>query len=168
GHHPATLVTLQELAWAYRNAGEVDKALPLFQQAAAGVERLKFAHGSADVIVRSLSSCHEQLKQYDQAEVWRRKWLAVGKREDGPGSAAYAKELTGLGSNLLLQKRHAEAEPLLRESLAILQNKQAEDRGTFYTQSLLGAALLGRQKYAEAEPLLVRGYQGMSKVAKDL
>src|SRR5262249_58251735 len=122
-------------------------------------ERLKCAHGSADVMVRSLSSCHEQWKQYDEAEVWRRKWLAVVKEKDGPESAAYAQELTGLGSNLLLQKRHAEAEPLLRESLAILQNKQGEDREAFYTQSLLGAALLGQQKYAGAEPLLVRGYQ---------
>jgi tetratricopeptide (TPR) repeat protein len=170
GHHPATLVTLHELAWAYRDAGELDKALSLSQQAAAGVERLKFAHSYADVIVQALSLCHEHLKQYDQAEVWRRKWLAVVKEKDGPESAAYAAELTGLGSNLLQQKRHADAESLLRVSLTILQNKQPEARETFltpsmpgapprprdpgaggriweasYTRSLLGTALLGQQ-----------------------
>jgi tetratricopeptide (TPR) repeat protein len=168
GHHPSTLITLWDLAGAYRDAGELDKALLLSQQAASGVEKLKFAHGHAEVIVQALSSCHEQLKQYDQAEVWRRKWLAVVKEKDGPESAAYAGELTGLGSNLLQQKKPADAEPILRECLAILQNKQPEARDTFHTQSLLGAALLGQQKYADAEPLLVQGYQGLNKSAKDL
>ena len=126
GHHPATLITLDDLALAYQDAGKLDKALPLFQQAAAGVEKLKFAHDDAGRIVRNLCKCHEQLKQYDQAEVWRRKWLAVVKEKDGPESAAYAEELTGLGSNLLQQKKYADAEPILRECLAILQKKQPE------------------------------------------
>ena len=44
-HHPVTLVTLDSLALAYQADGKPDKALPLFQQAAAGVEKLQFAHG---------------------------------------------------------------------------------------------------------------------------
>jgi tetratricopeptide (TPR) repeat protein len=163
--HPDTLLTLNNLALAYQAAGELDEALPLFQQAAAGAEKLNFEDASR--VVYNLYECHEQLKQYDQAELWRRKWLAVVKEKVGPESAACAEELTGLGSNLLRQRKHADAEPVLRECLAVLRKKQPEAWETFHIQSLLGAALLGQEKYAEAEPLLVQGYQGMRKSAKD-
>jgi eukaryotic-like serine/threonine-protein kinase len=166
GHHPLTLTTLWDLALAYRQAGELNKALLLCQQSAAGVERLNYAHSYAHVILESLAGCHEQLNQYDQAEVWRRKLLPVVKMRDGPESAQYAQELTKLGSNLLRQKKPADAEPILRESLAILLKKQPDAQDTFHTESLLGAALLGRQKYADAEPLLVRAYLGISKSAE--
>ena len=60
--------------------GKLDRALPLFQQAAAGVEQFDFAHRRAGQIVANLCRCHEQLKQHDQAEVWRRKWVAAKHR----------------------------------------------------------------------------------------
>ena len=135
GHHPLTLTTLWDLAGAYRKAGELDKALLLYQQSAAGVERLNYAHSYAHVILISLASCHEQLNQYDQAEVWRRKLLPVVKMRDGPESAEYAKKLTELGSNLLQQKKPEAAEPILRESLAILLKKQPGAQDTFNTES---------------------------------
>jgi tetratricopeptide (TPR) repeat protein len=167
-HHPGTISTLVELAMAYVDAGELNKALPLFQQAAVGVERLAYALEDADRALANLSSCLEQLKQYDQAELWRRKWLDAAKAKYGTESIEYTgvRGLEGLGSNLLLQKKYAEAEPILRESLAIQQRKEPEVWGTFRTQSLLGGALLGQQKYAEAEPHLVQGYQGMKKQEK--
>src|SRR5262249_14718750 len=114
-------------------------------------------------ITLSLCLCHEQRKQYQQAEVWRRKWLAAVKEKDGPESAAYAGELVGLGGNLLQQHKHADAEPVLREGLAVLRKKQPEDWTVFHAQSLLGAALLGRRNYADAEPHLVQACQGMKK-----
>jgi hypothetical protein len=168
GHHPLTLTTLWDLAGAYRSAGELNKALLLYEQSAAGVEKLNYAHSYAHVILESLSSCHEQLKQYAQAEVWRRKLLPVVKMRNGPESAEYAEELTRLGSNLLEQQKPAAAGPILSESLAILQQKHPDAQDTFHTESLLGAALSGCQKYADAEPLLVQGYLGMSKSAKAL
>ena len=166
GRHPLTLATLWELALAYWNAGDTNKAFLLFQQSAEGVEGLNYAHAHAQLILDTLASCHELLKQYDQAEVWRRKLLTVVKMRDGLESAAYAEELTKLGSNLLEQKKSAAAEPILRESLAILLKKQPGAQHTFHTESLLGAALSGCQKYADAEPLLVRGYLGISNSAK--
>jgi eukaryotic-like serine/threonine-protein kinase len=167
GYHPATLVTLLDLAVAYRDAGQLDKALPLAQQAAAGIEKLEFAHGESWRFISNLCDVHERLGQYDQAEVWLRKWLAVVREKDGPESTAYAWELARLGSNLLRQHRQTEAEPILRECLAIRRDKQPAAFETFHTQALLGAALLGQQKYANAEPLLVEGYQGMTE-SKDL
>ena len=58
-----------------------------FANERGGVEAL-FANS-----VGNLCECHEQLKQYDPAERWRRKWLAVVKAKDGPESIPYAAEL---------------------------------------------------------------------------
>jgi tetratricopeptide (TPR) repeat protein len=168
GHHPSTLITLEELGYAYRADGKLDKALPLLRQAAAGLEKLKFAHQQAGRIVRNLCDCLEQLGQYDEAETWRRKWMAHAQERDGPESDEYAVTLARIGSNLLHQKKPADAEPILRECLAIHRKNQPAAFETFDTQSLLGAALLGQQKYADAEPLLVQGYQGMNEAVKDL
>jgi hypothetical protein len=71
--------------------------------------------------------------------------------------------LVQLGSAHLEKKQWAEAEPLLRECLAIRARQEPGDWKTFSTQSMLGEALLGQKKVAEAEPLLLKGYQGMKE-----
>jgi hypothetical protein len=70
-----------------------------------------------------------------------------------------------LGANLLAQKKHTEAEKLLRESLRVREKAQPDDWATCYTRSLLGEALAGQKKYAEAAPLLLQGYEGLEKRA---
>jgi DNA-binding SARP family transcriptional activator len=161
--HPLTLNTLDRLAVAYQAAGKLEQALPLFQQAARGVEKRHFVHQYAAGIVGNLIDCHERLKQYEQAEAWRRKWLAVMKEKEGPQSAAYAGQLAALSRNLLLQQKHSEAENALRECLTLRVKLESDAWSTFNAKSLLGEALLGQKKYAEAEPLLKDGYAGMKK-----
>jgi tetratricopeptide (TPR) repeat protein len=166
--HPDTLQTMSDLAGEYSAIGKLDQALPLFRQAAAGVEQLEFAHGNAGRIILGLCGCHEQLGQYEEAEAWRRKWLAVVKANDGPGAPVYAGALAGLGANLLAQQKYAAAEPFLRDCLGILGEKAPAVWETAHVRSLLGAALLGQKNYAEAEPLLVQGCRGMKKSGKVL
>jgi tetratricopeptide (TPR) repeat protein len=76
---------------------------------------------------------------------------------------AQAGQLAQRGLALLQEQKWAEAEPLIRQSLAIRQKMQPDAWTTFNTQSLLGGALLGQQKYADAEPLLLAGYEGMKQ-----
>jgi eukaryotic-like serine/threonine-protein kinase len=71
--------------------------------------------------------------------------------------------LVELGLTLLQVRQPTEAEPLLRECLAIRESKAPDEWRTFNAKSLLGGALLGQQKYAEAEPLLLQGYEGMKQ-----
>ncbi|HLN27822.1 MAG TPA: tetratricopeptide repeat protein [Gemmataceae bacterium] len=163
GLHPDTLPTLHALAAAYRDAGELNKALPLYQEAMASLDKLKFAHSYAHVLVESFSLCLEQLQQFDQAEIWRRKCLEIAQKKHGTQSVYHAEALRLLGANLLQQKKPAVAEPILREALAILQKEPQETRETLHAQSLLGAALLGQEKYADAEPLLHQAYQAMKE-----
>jgi hypothetical protein len=76
--------------------------------------------------------------------------------------------LAQIGSGLLEQKKWTEAEPFLRESLAIREKQDPDDWRTFNTKSLLGGALLGQKKYADAEPLLVAGYEGVKQREKTI
>jgi hypothetical protein len=85
------------------------------------------------------------------------------QQKSGGDSPAYAGALATLGLNLMHQKEWTDAEPLLRESLAILEKKEPDVWSTFNTKSLLGGALLGQKKYADAEPLLLAGYKGMNQ-----
>jgi len=76
--------------------------------------------------------------------------------------------MAGLSLNLLRQKKYTDAEPILRECLAIQDKKQPDSWMTFYTRSMLGEALIGQRKYAEAEPLLIAGYEGMKQREKSI
>jgi serine/threonine protein kinase/tetratricopeptide (TPR) repeat protein len=163
--HPHTLDTLASLARAYQAAGKPDQALALLEQAAVGIENRQFLHRHAETIVRALSKCQEQLKHYDQAEAWRRKWLAVIKDRSGPDSLPYADELAALGLYLLEHKKWTAAEPVLRECLALREKSEPDAWTTFSTRSMLGGALFGQTKCAEAEALLVQGYDGLRQRA---
>jgi tetratricopeptide (TPR) repeat protein len=81
-------------------------------------------------------------------------------------SPQLAGQLANLGLALLQLQAFAEAEPILRECLAIREKQQPDDWRTCNTQSLLGGALLGQKRYAEAEPLLRKGYEGLKARAK--
>ena len=87
--------------------------------------------------------------------------MASRRKTFSPDDPILAASLASLGSNLLQQRKYAEAEPILRECLSIREAKLADDWSRFNAESLLGDSLLGQKKYAEAEPLLLSGYQGM-------
>jgi hypothetical protein len=159
--HPDTLTSMNNLGSAYWAAGKRDLALTLCQEAAAGVEKRHFQHEHADPIIKNLIGCHQQMKQFDKAEEWERKRLAVVKDRSGADSVAAADAMAMLGFDLLRQEKWTDAEAVLRECLAIREKRQPDDWTTFNARSLVGAALLGRQDYPEAEPLLLAGYRGM-------
>ena len=93
-----------------------------------------------------------------------------------PDSPELAGRLAQFGLALLQVSAFADAEPMLRECLAIREKAAPDDWRTFNTKSMLGGALLGQAKQlqatdaaaataklTEAEPLLVQGYEGMQQ-----
>ena len=66
------------------------------------------------------------------------------------------------------QKKWTEAERILRECLAIREQKEPDDWRTFNTKSMLGGVLLGQKKFAETEPLLLAGYDGLKQREKTI
>jgi serine/threonine protein kinase len=161
--HRNTLTSMVNLASCHQALGKRDQALLFLRPAAEALEKQRFQHEFAQRIILQLIDCHEKLNQLAEAEAWRRKWLAVVKERSGPHAEAYVRELAALAMMLLEQKKWADAEPLLREFLAIREKQQPGAWNTFNTRSMLGGALLGQKKYVEAEPLLVDGYTGMKK-----
>lgn len=159
--HPTTLLVVSNLAGFYDSAGKIALALPLHKEAALGIEKRKFQHQQVARIVSRTINALEDARQFDEAEAWRRKWLATVKEKTGPDSTALADELTGLGLNLLKQDKWSDAESNLRKALAIRDAKQPDLWQNFNTKSILGSALLGQKKFADAEPLLLAGFQGM-------
>jgi tRNA A-37 threonylcarbamoyl transferase component Bud32 len=89
--------------------------------------------------------------------------LARQRRLHPAGDVRTAKTLFVLGSALLKTEEYADAEPALRECLAIRAKKRPDTWELAGTRSLLGAVLVGQKKYAEAEPLLREGYAGLKR-----
>ena len=121
--HPKTLISMHNLAMSYHAAGRLEQALPFFQALATAIEKRRFRHVNASGIVNNLIICFEQLKQFDQAEVWRRKWLAAVKEQAGADSLPYMGELAALGLYLLKQKKSTDAEAVLRDCLALRRRR---------------------------------------------
>jgi serine/threonine protein kinase len=159
--HPDTLDVMNTLAATYFALGRHKDALPLHEQAAQGVEQRAFRHTNARKILGDTIRAHEAAGQFDQAQTWRRKWLDHVRSASGSESPEYAGELATQALSLTQQKRWAEAEPLLRECLAIREKTQPEAWTTFHTMSLLGQAVLGQKNYTDAERLLLKGYEGL-------
>jgi tetratricopeptide (TPR) repeat protein len=162
--HPDTLRTQVNLGVNYRDAGRIDEALPLLEDALARARKRPrpFPAQLAWVSV-ALAQTYDKAKIFVKAESLFRESLADARKwfgADDPRTAAF---LAQLCMNLMTQQKWAEAEPVLRDCLAIRQKKQPDAWNTFNTQSILGGALLGQKKYAEAEPLLVEGYEGMKQ-----
>jgi hypothetical protein len=120
-------------------------------------------HPNTLTCMNNLAGAYDEVKQFDKAELLFRERLPLVQQKSGGDSPAYAGALALLGLNLLHQKKWTDAEPLLRECLAIREKTQPDVWSTFNTKSLLGGALLGQKKYADAEPLLLAGYEGMKQ-----
>jgi tetratricopeptide (TPR) repeat protein len=102
-------------------------------------------------------------KRPDMAELLLRDLAEAWKNKAGDESSKHATQLGLLALNLVNQKKPTEAEPVLRECLAIRLKIEPERWVTYSIQSMLGEALLDQQKYAEAEPMLVQGHEGLQK-----
>jgi serine/threonine protein kinase len=163
--HPGTLTIMNNLARAYHAAGKVDRALPLLEETLKLQKaRLGPDHPHTLNTMNNLAVAYQAAGKLDLAQ----ELLSELRRVLPKNSTQLAGLLAQIGLGLLQQKKWVEAEPLLRECLAIRQKTQPEVWTTFNTQSLLGGALLGQNKYAEAEPLLLKGYEGMRQREKTI
>ena len=108
-----------------------------------------------------LALAYEAAGREADAELLRRDTLARRRKLEKPDSPLLAGDLAQIGTNLLKQSKWSEAEPLLRECLAIREKALPDDWSRFNTMSQLGGALVGRELYAEAAPLVAEGYKGM-------
>lgn len=106
----------------------------------------------------SLATAHYYEGRYDRAEQDARRALRIVERL--PKGHYYAGVHVALGLILNKTGRSREAEPLLREALAVREQKSPR-QSNYVAIALgsLGECLTAEKRYAEGEPLLVESYQ---------
>jgi tetratricopeptide (TPR) repeat protein len=143
----------------YKNTGRLAEALPLLKEGYRAAKRYPKLRG----VGAALLVGYVRAGKTEQAVALAKELLADARMQLPKESPQLASQLALMGASLLQAKAFAEAEPILRECLAIREKTQPEERTTFNTTSMLGGALSGQKKYAEAEPLLLAGYAGMKQ-----
>jgi tetratricopeptide (TPR) repeat protein len=157
--HLSTLQTLANLGVNYQDAGRLQEALPLLEEAYRAAKKYPQLRWVGSPLLDAYQKVGETAKWVNVFQ----EQLPEIRQTLPKDSPQLANLLAQLSLALLQQKKGVEAEPLLRECLAIHQKTQPDAWNTFNTQSMLGGALLDQKKFAEAEPLLLAGYQGMNK-----
>jgi tetratricopeptide (TPR) repeat protein len=162
--HRETIRTAFNLGVNYRDAGRLDDALRIFDDWLVRAASALPPEHSVRQFGRSAGvKTYATAGKHDKAESLLRETANVAKHQSGADSMEYAQELAVLALNLLTQRKWSDAESVLRQCLAIHEQKFPDEWFTFHGQSILGAALMGQNKYAEAEPLLLSAYEGMKK-----
>jgi tetratricopeptide (TPR) repeat protein len=149
------------LGLAYSNLGDPARAVSQYERAFALRRALQGAHHPDTSICRNQLAIAYRLagRPDDGARLFE---TDTNAPEQAPTlSVKQASTLSVSSQAMLNQKKAAEAEPKLRQALAIRQKSQPDDWTTFDTESALGQALLDQQKYADAEPLLLSAYEGL-------
>jgi WD40 repeat protein len=151
---PRTPSAMQALGLAYKEAGRLAEAIPLLEEAAA-----KEPH---PVRTRDVLDAYELAGAHAKVIALCQKQLAED-RKSKPDADPDTDLLARLGRAYLAQKQWSEAEPPLRQCVALREKGRPDDWGTFDAQSLLGGSLLGQKKSTDAEPLLLKGYEGLKQ-----
>jgi serine/threonine protein kinase/tetratricopeptide (TPR) repeat protein len=164
--HPDTLMFMSNLAASYFEVGRYAEAIALDEEILP-LRTAKLGPDHPDTITTQsgLARSYLAAKQPDKALPVLNDFLAAERKRLGSDSLRLGIVLVKVGLDLLKHNLHTEAEKVLRECLAIREQKAPDDGATFHTRSVLGAALLGQKKYADAEPLLLQGYEGMKQRA---
>jgi len=163
--HPSTLLTVANLGVNYKDAGRLSEAIPLLEEA---YRATKLDPTMAWLVPQLFDACGKAADPAEPETVARaatlaRELLADARATLPKDSPELATQLATVSRTLLTLQAWDEAEPLLRECLAIREKTAPDDWRTFNTKSMLGGALLGQKKFALAEPLLRAGYQGMQE-----
>ena len=159
---PSTLMTLDHLASCYRAASKWPEAIAAWEKLRDARDKLLGAdHPSALQTQFHLGCAYLEAGKPEVALPMVTATLVKIRRGFPTDSPQLAGILAKWSSSLLGAKAYPEAEPVLREALAIREKSQPDAWTTFNTQSMLGGALFGQKKYADAEPLLLKGYEGL-------
>jgi serine/threonine protein kinase len=160
--HPNTFLSALNLAACYRDSQRLTEAAKLMDEWLPRIRaKLGPGHPTSQLAAQTAATIYEAGGQFARAVAVRVELLSGLRQQLPADDPQLANALAQLGLIMLQAGQAADAEPILRECLAIRQKKQPEAWTTFNTQSMLGGSLLGQKKYAEAEPLLLAGYQGM-------
>jgi tetratricopeptide (TPR) repeat protein len=162
---PNAPYSMHDLGLIYRDMGRYDEAIDLLEGA---TKKLKVMCGAShpDTLysMENLAKLYEKVEKFDQADRMIRELISAWRKEELRRIEAFTDHRVALSQKLLSQNKTAEAEAILRESLAVYVKAKASELKRFRGASLLGETLLEQNQFAAAEPLLLQGYEGMKRL----
>ncbi|MBK9386300.1 MAG: tetratricopeptide repeat protein [Planctomycetes bacterium] len=157
--HPATLATIANLAANLKGERRYAEARPLLEEVYAASSNTR---GLRPYVV-DLLEVYLRLGLRAEAAPLFEVAVKMAHEELKPESTKLATELLKLGQTWLELDAAAEAEPVLREVVALREKLQPEAWSTSSARSLLGAAIAAQGRLAEAEPILIAGFEGIER-----
>src|SRR5262249_18311887 len=130
--HLETERTVANLGVNYTDAGRLAEALPLLEEGYRASKKYPALRWIGDELLDG----YAQAGKAAEAAALVAELLADARTTLPPDSQQLAGKLARIGSILLTVKAYADAEPLLRESLAIREKKEPDAWTTFNTQSM--------------------------------
>ena len=161
--HPRTVETQAHLGRVYRDAGRTADAIVLLEE----VRRKRPTDPGLAWAANTLVTAYADAGKKTEAAALVTAQAQAARKTFGDDAPRLVAALDDVAQALLDGKAYADAEPLLRECLALGEQKAPDAWQTHHARSLLGGALFGLKKYADAEPQLVQGCQGMKKFQED-
>jgi tetratricopeptide (TPR) repeat protein/tRNA A-37 threonylcarbamoyl transferase component Bud32 len=135
--HPATLHSMNNLANAYRDTGQLDKALPLIEQTLARQkEKLGPDHPATLSSMHNLAVVYMDTGQRDKALPLLEEGLAKRKEKLGPDHPDTLNSMNGLAAAYRDAGQLDKALPLYEQALAKFKEKLGPDHP--YTLSTMG------------------------------
>ena len=147
--------------------GDPDRALARLNQAKemwtrGGAATYRLELGAVE---NTLGLLHVHRGEWDEALAAFERAMAAWKAAGDRGALNAAVTTGNIGTMRLLQKRYAEAEPLIREQLAVLEAR-GEDARALVGDAIIDLGILYAltERCAEAHPILARGLEVTAEV----
>ena len=160
--HPDVLASIYNLGVTLKQAGQTAEAVGL-QQECLRLSEAKYGPNHPDTLetVRELAATRLAAGRPDAGRPLYARFVAGQRRRYAADPVKLAADLARVGALYLRFGQAADAEPLLREAVAVRDAHEPDAGTTFRTRVLLGVALADRREHAEAERLLTSGYDGL-------
>jgi serine/threonine-protein kinase len=156
--HPDYAMSLKHQAWLFNARNDLDSAEQTYrgaldiQRRAYGNDHLAVADGLNQLAI----FVKDRRGNPAAAEPLFREAVEINRRVRGDRALATAILRTNLAAALYVQRRYADAEPLYREALPVLDSLRPDDPDNGQVLVDYGEVLRNLGKHAEAEPLLRR------------
>src|SRR5262249_31233084 len=133
--HPDTLTTMNNLAMAYKENGQLIQAVSLFEETLAKWKTIGPDHPNTLAIMRNLGNAYAEARQGEKAAAVLIAFVDQTRKRAPKDSPQFAGLLAEVSVALLGCGQHASAEPLLRECLAIREKNIPDAWATFNAKS---------------------------------
>jgi tetratricopeptide (TPR) repeat protein/tRNA A-37 threonylcarbamoyl transferase component Bud32 len=157
-----TLNDMAHLGVLYRVAGRLKEAIEQ-HEATLQLRKAKLGADNVTNTMTTLAAIYREAGDLDKSFALYKEALKAIEGKFGADHITTLYAMQGMALTLVLQKKAAEAEPILRRSQELEEQKAGDDVRTYAGRNALGLCLTRLGRFAEAEPLLLNGYESLEK-----